>query len=89
VVDRNVDKAGTRKAAEAYLRYLWSDEGQAIAAKHHLRPRSDNVLAQFQTSFPKVSTFTVGEAFGGWQRAQTEHFNDGGIYDQILLGTKK
>ena len=88
-VDRNVDKAGTRKAAEAYLRYLWSDEGQVIAAKHHLRPRSDKVLAQFKADFPKVNTFTVTEAFGGWQRAQAEHFNDGGIYDQIVTHLKK
>jgi sulfate transport system substrate-binding protein len=90
VVDRNVDKAGTRKAAEAYLRHLWSDEGQTIAARHHLRPRSDKVLAQFQKDFPKVSTFTVTEVFGGWQRAQTEHFNDGGIYDQLVVpGARK
>jgi len=89
VIDRNVDKAGTRKAAEAYLKFLWSDEGQTIAAKHHLRPRSDKVLAQFKADFPKVNTFTVSEVFGGWGRANAEHFNDGGIYDQIVTPGRK
>ncbi len=84
VVDKNVDKKGTRKQAEAYLKYLWSDEGQAIAAKHHLRPRSDKLLAQYKSAFITVPTFTVDEVFGGWKKAQAEHFNDGGIYDQIL-----
>ncbi|TAK99173.1 MAG: sulfate ABC transporter substrate-binding protein [Aquabacterium sp.] len=84
VVDKNVDKKGSRKQAEAYLKYLWSDEGQAIAAKHHLRPRSDKLLAQYKAAFISVPTFTVDEVFGGWKKAQAEHFNDGGIYDQIL-----
>ncbi|MEY4765636.1 MAG: hypothetical protein RI907_2309 [Pseudomonadota bacterium] len=89
VIDRNVDKAGSRKAAEAYLKYLWSDEGQTIAAKHHLRPRSEKVLSQFKASFPKVNAFTVAEVFGGWGRANTEHFNDGGLYDQIVTPGRK
>jgi sulfate/thiosulfate transport system substrate-binding protein len=89
VVDQVVDKKGTRKQAEAYLKYLWSDEGQTVAAKRHLRPRSSKVLAQFAQDFPKVNTFTVGEVFGGWDRAQREHFNDGGTYDQILLSGRK
>ena len=84
VVDKNVDKKGSRKQAEAYLKYLWSDEGQAIAAKHHLRPRSDKLLAQYKSAFITVPTFTVDEVFGGWKKAQAEHFNDGGIYDQVL-----
>ncbi len=84
VVDKNVDKKGSRKQAEAYLKYLWSDEGQAIAAKHHLRPRSDKLLAQYKAAFISVPTFTVDEVFGGWKKAQAEHFNDGGIYDQVL-----
>lgn len=84
VVDKNVDKKGNRKQAEAYLKYLWSDEGQAIAAKHHLRPRSDKLLTQYKAAFISVPTFTVDEVFGGWKKAQAEHFNDGGIYDQVL-----
>lgn len=84
VVDKNVDKKGSRKQAEAYLKYLWSEEGQAIAAKHHLRPRSDKLLAQYKAAFISVPTFTVDEVFGGWRKAQAEHFNDGGIYDQVL-----
>jgi len=84
VVDKVVDKRGTRKAAEAYLQWLWSDEGQAIAAKHHLRPRSAKVLARFAKDFPKVQTFTVDDTFGGWALAQKTHFADGGVYDQIV-----
>lgn len=84
VVDKNVDKKGNRKQAEAYLKYLWSDEGQAIAAKHHLRPRSDKLLTQYKAAFISVPTFTVDEVFSGWKKAQAEHFNDGGIYDQVL-----
>jgi len=89
VVDKVIDKKGTRKQAEAYLKYLYSDEGQAVAAKHHLRPRSAKVLAQYAKDFPKVQTFTVDDTFGGWTKAQKDHFNDGGIYDQILAGSKK
>ena len=80
VVDRVVDRRGTRRQAEAYLRYLWSDEGQAIAARHHLRPRQ----AHHAAGFPAVKTFTVDELFGGWSKAQKTHFDDGGIYDQII-----
>lgn len=89
VVDKIVDKKKTRKQAEAYLKYLWSDEGQTIAARHHLRPRSEKVLAQFAKDFPKVQTFTVTEVFGGWQKAQADHFNDGALYDQILAAGRK
>jgi sulfate transport system substrate-binding protein len=83
VVDKVVDRKGTRKQAEAYLKWLWSDEAQEIAVKHNLRPRNDKVLAKHAGEFPKVATFTVDEVFGGWRKAQAEHFNDGGIYDQI------
>ena len=89
VVDKVVDKKGTRKQAEAYLKYLWSDEGQEIAARHHLRPRSDAVLAKHASSFPKINLFTVDELFGGWTKAQKEHFDDGGIYDQVIAVAKK
>lgn len=84
VVDKVVDKKGTRKQAEAYLKYLWSEEAQAIAAKHNLRVRSEKVMAAHAKQFPKVATFTVDEVFGGWKKAQADHFNDGGMYDQIL-----
>ena len=84
VVDKVVDRKGTRKQAEAYLKWLWSDEAQAIAVKHNLRPRNEKLLAQHANLFPKVATFTVDEVFGGWRKAQAEHFNDGGIYDQIV-----
>jgi sulfate transport system substrate-binding protein len=86
VVDKVVDKKGTRKQAEAYLKYLWSDEGQAIAAKHHLRPRNAALLAQYKSAFISVPTFTVDEVFGGWKKAQQDHFKDGGVYDQIVAG---
>jgi sulfate transport system substrate-binding protein len=88
VVDKVVDKKGTRKVAEAYLRYLYSDAGQEIAAKHHLRPRSDKVLAKYGKTFPKVATFTVDEVFGGWTKAQKDHFADGGLYDQVIAAAK-
>jgi sulfate transport system substrate-binding protein len=83
VVDKVVDRKGTRKQAEAYLQWLWSDEAQEIAAKHNLRPRSAKVLAAHAAEFPKVQAFTVDEVFGGWRKAQAEHFADGGLYDQI------
>jgi sulfate transport system substrate-binding protein len=88
VVDRVVDRRGTRRLAEAYLQYLYTPEGQEIAAKHHLRPRSAQVPARYAKQFPKVNTFTVDEVFGGWTKAQTEHFNDGGHYDQVILAAK-
>jgi len=89
VVDKVVDKRGTRKQAEAYLKYLWSDEGQEIAAKHHLRPRNAKLLAKYAKDFPKVGTFTVDTVFGGWKKAQADHFNDGGLYDQVITRAKK
>jgi sulfate transport system substrate-binding protein len=84
VVDKVIDRRGTRKVAEAYLQFLYSEAGQEIAARHNLRPRDAKVLAKYAKVFPKVSTFTVDEVFGGWTKAQKEHFNDGGIYDQIV-----
>jgi sulfate transport system substrate-binding protein len=84
VVDKVVDRKGSRKQAEAYLKYLWSDEAQEIAAKHNMRVRSAAVMARHASEFPKVSTFTVDDVFGGWRKAQAEHFNDGGIYDQVV-----
>jgi sulfate/thiosulfate transport system substrate-binding protein len=89
VVDKVVDKKGTRKAAEAYLKHLWSDEAQEIAAQHGLRPRNAAILAKHAKTFPKVNTFTIDEVFGGWSKAQKEHFDDGGVYDQILAANRK
>ena len=89
VVEKVADKKGTRKQAEAYLKFLWTDEAQEIAAKHQLRPRSAAILAKYATDFPKVNTFTIDEVFGGWTKAQKEHFDDGAIYDQILAAAKK
>jgi len=88
LIDKVVDKKGTRKQAEGYLKFLWSDEAQEIAAKHQIRPRSPALLAKYAKDFPKVQTFTIDEVFGGWTKAQKEHFDDGAIYDQILA-TKK
>jgi sulfate transport system substrate-binding protein len=89
VIDKVVDKKGTRKQAEAYLKFLYSDEAQAIAAKHQLRPRSTALLAKYAKDFPQVTTFTIDEYFGGWTKAQKDHFDDGAIYDQILAAGKK
>ena len=84
VIDKVVDRKGTRKQAEGFLKFLWSDEAQEIAARHQIRPRSPQLLARYAKDFPKVQTFTIDEMFGGWTKAQKEHFDDGAIYDQIL-----
>lgn len=89
VVDKVVDKHGTRKQAEAYLKWLWSPQAQEIAAQHGLRPRDAAVLAKHAKTFPKVNTFTVEEVFGSWLKAQKEHFDDGALYDQILAANRK
>jgi sulfate transport system substrate-binding protein len=83
VVDKVVDKRGTRKIAEAYLRYLYSPEGQEIAAKDGYRPRDASIAAKYASKFPTLSMFTVDEAFGGWQKAQATHFAEGATFDQI------
>ncbi|HEY6355296.1 MAG TPA: sulfate ABC transporter substrate-binding protein [Burkholderiaceae bacterium] len=87
VVDKVVDKRGTRAAAQAYLEYLYTPEGQEIAARNFYRPIDDNVAARYAKVFPKVSLFTIDEVFGGWAKAQKTHFADGGVFDQIY--TKK
>lgn len=84
VVDRNVDRKGTRAVAEAYLRYLYSEEGQDIAGKNFYRPAiSQKAQAKYARRFPKLNLFTIEEAFGGWAKADKEHFADGGSFDQI------
>ncbi len=83
VVDSNVDRHGTREVAEAYLDYLYSEEGQEIAAKHYYRPTLAEVAERYAEAFPEVNLFTIGEVFGGWRTAQETHFADGGTFDQI------
>jgi sulfate transport system substrate-binding protein len=83
VVDKVVDKHGTRTVAEAYLEYLYSPEGQEIAARNFYRPRDAKVAAKYAKQFPKISLFTIDDTFGGWTKAQKEHFADGGVFDQI------
>ncbi|WP_136513162.1 sulfate ABC transporter substrate-binding protein [Geomonas edaphica] len=83
VVDKVVDKKGTRKLAEEYLKYLYSTEGQEIAAKHYYRPRDKKVAAKYAKVFPKVKLVTIDDTFGGWRKAQKTHFADGGVFDQI------
>ena len=81
VVDKVVDKKGTRKQAEAYLQYLWSDDAQKLIAKHYFRPVSQAVLRE--NPFPKLTLLTIEQVAGDWASAQKKHFNDGGVFDQI------
>ena len=83
VVDKVVDKKGTRAVAQAYLEYLYSPEGQEIAAKRYYRPRLAAVEKKYAAQFPKVKLFTIAEIAGDWQKAQAKHFADGGIFDQV------
>jgi sulfate transport system substrate-binding protein len=83
-VDRNVDRKGTRAVAEAYLRYLYTEEGQDIIGRHFYRPAvSARAQAKYAKQFPKLELFTIAQAFGGWAKADREHFADGGSFDQI------
>jgi sulfate/thiosulfate-binding protein len=83
VVDAVADKKGTRDVAEAYLRFWYSKEGQEIAARNSYRPRDPEIAREYETSFAKVELFTIDDVFGGWTKAQKEHFGEGGIFDQI------
>jgi sulfate transport system substrate-binding protein len=84
VVEKNVEKHDTKEVAEAYVKYLYSPEGQALAAKHYYRPRDlKSVPKENLKHFSKIELFTIDDVFGGWDKTQVEHFNDGGIYDQI------
>jgi sulfate transport system substrate-binding protein len=83
VVDKNVDKRGTRAVAQAYLEYLYSPEGQEIVARHYYRPNDPAALQRYAAQFPKLETFDVDEKLGGWRAIQAKHFADGGIFDQI------
>ena len=83
VVDKVVDKRGTRKVAEEYLNYLYSPEGQDIAGKHYYRPRDEKAAEKYKAQFSAVKLFTIDDVFGGWAKATEVHFKDGGIFDQI------
>ena len=85
VVDKFAKKHGTEKVAEAYLNYLYSNEGQEIIAKNFYRPRNAAVLKKYESQYAKVDLFTIDNVFGGWTKAQKTHFSDGGIFDQIYL----
>ena len=83
VVDKVADKRGTRAVAQGYLEFLYSDVGQEIAAKHYYRPSNKKIAAQYANQFPAITLFTIDEVFGGWQKAQKTHFDDGGVFDKI------
>jgi sulfate transport system substrate-binding protein len=83
VVDRVAARKGTATVARAYLEYLYSSEAQERAAKHHYRPRNQEVAAKYSSTFAPVKLFTIDEAFGGWESAHRTHFADGGTFDQI------
>jgi sulfate/thiosulfate transport system substrate-binding protein len=87
VVDKVVDKKGTRKVATAYLEYLYTPIGQEIAARHYYRPRNKEIAAKYSQNFAKVKLFTIEQVFGGWEKVQKTYFGDGGVFDQII--TKK
>ncbi len=83
LLDKNVDKHGTRKVAEAYLQFLYSDQGQEIAGKNFYRPTNKKIAARYANLFAPIKLITIDEVFGGWQKAQKAHFDDGGSFDQI------
>ena len=88
IVDRVVDKKGTRALAQAYLEYLYSDDAQDLAARHFLRVRSPQVAARYAQTFKPIKLFTVDEVFGGWRNAQKVHFDDGGEFDRLMSSQK-
>lgn len=86
MVDKTIDKRKTRAVAQAYLEYLYTEEGQEIAAKNYYRPTLESVAKKYEKQFPKVNLVTIDGTFGGWQKAQKTHFADGGVFDEIYLG---
>ena len=88
IVDKVVDKKGTREVAQAYLDYLYTKEGQEIAAQNYYRPRDKEVAEKYKDKFPEIKLVTVDEEFGGWTKAQSTHFADGGTFDQIYVPKK-
>ena len=89
MVDKVVDKRGTRAAAEAYLKFLYTPEAQEIIARNYYRPRNPQVAAKYQRQFRKLPLLTVDRNFGGWTRTQALHFNDGGLFDQVFEAAKR
>jgi sulfate transport system substrate-binding protein len=89
VVDKNVDKKGTRKAAEEYLKFLYTPEAQEIIARNYFRPRDPQIRARYKNQFKTVPLFTIDRNFGGWAKTQALHFNDGGLFDQIYEAAKR
>jgi sulfate transport system substrate-binding protein len=83
VVDKVVEKRGTRAVAQAYLEFLYTPEGQELVARYDYRPRDAKVAARYAAQFPRLDLFTVDQVFGGWKKAQATHFADGGVFDQI------
>jgi sulfate transport system substrate-binding protein len=83
MVDKVVDKKGTRAAAEAYLKFLYTPDGQMIAARNYYRPRDPEIAARYESVYPRLQLFTIDEVFGGWHKAQTTHFSEGGVFDKI------
>lgn len=83
IVDKTVDKNGNRQLARGYLNFLYSPQGQQLAAKHYFRPRNPQVAAKYAAQFPKVKLFSIHDVFGGWEKAQKTHFVNGAIFDQI------
>ena len=89
IIDKVVDKRGTRKVAQAYLEYLYSPEGQDLAGKHFYRPTDAKIAAKYSRQFVKTTLVTVDKVFGGWRNAQKVHFSDGGVFDQIYVPSGK
>lgn len=83
LIDKNVDRTGTREVAQSYLENLYSDDAQRLAAKHFYRPSNPDIAAEFSDQFPQIELVTIDEVFGGWTKAQDTHFNDGGVFDRI------
>ncbi len=88
LLDRHVDKHGTRPTAQAYLEFLFTEEGQALGAKHHFRPRSEAVMKAHLARFPQINLFTIDGLLGGWKAAQSKHFDEGGVFDQLYGAAK-
>ena len=83
LIDKVVDRRGTRAVAEAYLQFLYTPQGQEIIAKNHFRPRNPEIAAKYAKDFPQIKLFTIDQVFGGWKKAQALHFDNGGIFDKI------
>jgi sulfate/thiosulfate transport system substrate-binding protein len=88
VVDKVAKRKGNEAVAKAYLEYLYSEEGQTIAANNYYRPRNEAILQKYSRNFPKLNLITIDEVFGGWAKAQKTHFSDGGIFDEIAKGNR-